>query len=63
MPRPSESGFLAPFVKALENKKGSQIALRLHGYFILLKTAQGRSKTPVPGTGPYIFCRKGDWVD
>jgi hypothetical protein len=32
MPRPGESGFPAPFVKALENKKNSEIELRLNRY-------------------------------
>jgi hypothetical protein len=32
MLRPGGSGFLAPFVKALENKKSSRIALRLNSY-------------------------------
>jgi predicted CopG family antitoxin len=32
LPRPDGSGFLAPFVKALENKKSSEIALRLNSY-------------------------------
>jgi hypothetical protein len=32
MPRPGGNNFLAPFVKALENKKKSEIALRLNSY-------------------------------
>jgi hypothetical protein len=32
MPLPGGSGFLAPFVKALENKKSFQSALRLNSY-------------------------------
>jgi hypothetical protein len=32
MPQPGGSGFLAPFVKALENKKSSEITLRLNRY-------------------------------
>jgi hypothetical protein len=33
MPRPGGSGFLVPFVKALENKKISEITLRLNNYY------------------------------